>query len=75
MNLTVGELLQELEWLVEMDENNYDSAVKMVFQPSWPMEGGVTRMVITEDGTVYLAIDGHTYLDSEARALLKEDGW
>lgn len=67
--MNVEQLIAELEI---MDQ---DAEVMIAFQPSWPLESDIYTVVSTEDGVYIAASSGSNYLDSEARAELREEMW
>ena len=69
-----SDMIAELEYLVEY---HGDFKIKVAFQPGYPMESTALDYVIPNDETesIYIVIDGHTYLNNEVREELREAGW
>ena len=67
MNMTVAELIEELEAYPE------DAKVKLAYQPSWPMAVNAGYIGQDDEGVVYIGETGsNDYLPGEVS---REFGW
>ena len=67
--MTVEELITALQ---EMEPT---AEVKIAIQPAWAMEVTIYEVISTEDGVYIGADDNNTYLASEAKEALMDEGW